>query len=224
MSLTDAVSYPFRLTEDDVRAKPYLFLGQAIQWIICRGRDTDTAILADGWQDAEQQLFDFLDAGSTTVSGYRPGKREYENLPHGIWARMNKGHQNDPRFSPIDDAEQREDCGSVEVGMDRWNGVRIPVSVILETWPPAPPGEALSKTPKTIAHPREDVVRWFIQRVEAWKADPEKNRRIGREKLWEKAKAPDGPFPRLSSVEFRAIWDEHAPPAWKERGRIPKNG
>ncbi len=104
--------------------------------MISRGSEIDTATLADQWDAKERSLFDALDAGGVSVTGYRPGARIYEELPTGLWARMNKGGDSDPRFSPIDGSEERENGGTVEIGQRTWEGVRLPMSFVLEHWPP----------------------------------------------------------------------------------------
>ncbi|WP_353644220.1 hypothetical protein [Mesorhizobium sp. WSM2239] len=135
---TVPTDYPRELDLAEIKAQRFLFLGEAIEWIISRGKPSRSAVVAERWDAAERELFDFLDAESVDVQGYPAPNRPriHETLPRGIWARMNKGNSDDPWFSPVDDSEEREDGGSLYVGDLRWDGVRLPTSFVLKHWPP----------------------------------------------------------------------------------------
>ncbi|ODT22161.1 MAG: hypothetical protein ABS35_15510 [Kaistia sp. SCN 65-12] len=120
----------------EIRALPFLFLGQAIEWIAARGQPIEGEELAARWDEAECELFAQIDATGQEVQGYPSnGPRIYEPLPGGIWARMNRGRTNDAAFSPVDDSEEREDGGSVYIGDARWDGARLPTTFVLKHWP-----------------------------------------------------------------------------------------
>lgn len=134
----DAVSYP-RKQSEDTTSGAHMFLGQAIEWIIGRGQPTDSGHIAERWDAAARELFGFLDAENIKVEGYRSdgAPRVYETLPAGIWAKMNEGDGAGLMFTPLDDAEQREDGGTVCVGDRRWSGARLATNIVLERWPAA---------------------------------------------------------------------------------------
>jgi hypothetical protein len=122
-------------TEDELRSQgPWIFLGQAIVWIICRGGLREPFSIAEGWENAERQLFDALSSGDFAAEGYSSSRIE-EPLPRGIWTRMNRGDPADPWFTPIDNVEMREDGGTVTVGGQTWNGVRMPAQAVFDRWP-----------------------------------------------------------------------------------------
>lgn len=115
-----------------------MFLGQAAIWIMCRGEPCSDIMYNAQLDDAERELFRFLDGGDVVVQGYPANgqSRIYENLPDGIWARMNGPDVNkDPQFNPIDD--QREDGGTVWVGDHKWSGARLPAKAVFDRWPGA---------------------------------------------------------------------------------------
>ena len=132
----------YHVERSSLRGRRYLFLGEAVEWIISRGERVAYSLGDYRGQDpegaAEQELFDRLDAASKPhVEGYRFDQpRSYESLPLGIWARMNRGGFNDPTFTPVDDVEGRDDGGCVRFGDKQWNGVRLPTAFVLKHWPP----------------------------------------------------------------------------------------
>jgi hypothetical protein len=67
---------------------------------------------------------------------------------------MNKGGRDDPWFSPVDDSEEREDGGTVLVGDQRWDGVRLPTGAMLKQWPPS--GVAIEEPKTKGRRPRYD--------------------------------------------------------------------
>jgi hypothetical protein len=147
---------PRKMSVRDIGQTPFLFLGQVVEWIICRGRSSDSVDMDQQWDAAERELFDYLDTESVKVEGYpidgRP--RIYESLPAGIWAKMNRDDNSGLMFSPIDDTEEREDGGTVCVGKLQWDGVRLPTNVVLKRWPPA---DLSPEQPKTVGRrPRYD--------------------------------------------------------------------
>lgn len=150
------ISYPRQISLESMKAKPFLFLGEVIEWIISREQPGSSADIAAKWDVAERELFDLLDAGTVDVQGYRAPDRPriHESLPRGIWARMNKGGGDDPMFSPVDDSEEREDGGSVFVADLRWDGVRLPTSFVLKHWPPS--GESAEGPKARGRRPRYD--------------------------------------------------------------------
>lgn len=129
-------SYPHTVNADAM-SKPFLYLGEVVEWIVCRGGTVDSFEVAKKRDDAERELFNLLDSEYPEVWGYPAPNlpRIYERLPSGIWARMNQGGWDDPTFSPIDDSECREDGGSITAGRQRWDGVRISTGLVLERWP-----------------------------------------------------------------------------------------
>jgi hypothetical protein len=139
-----------------IEGERFIFLGQAIEWIISRDQPNTSAVIAERWDAAERELFALLDAGLVDVQGYRAPNypRVYETLPQGIWARMNKGEGDDPTFSPVDGSEEREDGASVFVGEQRWDGVRIPTSIVVENWPSS--GMAIKQQKAKGRRPRYD--------------------------------------------------------------------
>ncbi|KQZ80885.1 hypothetical protein ASD64_11370 [Mesorhizobium sp. Root157] len=140
----------------EVSSGAYMFLGQAVEWIICRGQPADSSHVAARLEAAERELFGFLDTENVTVEGYpiNGRARVYESLPAGIWANMNRRYDSGLMFSSIDDTEEREDGGTVHVGDLQWNGVRLATSVVLKRWPPA---DAPTEQPKSIGRrPRYD--------------------------------------------------------------------
>ncbi|MCV0395921.1 MAG: hypothetical protein K5872_06655 [Rhizobiaceae bacterium] len=126
-------SYPHQKRLDDALARPFLFLGEAIDWILSQGNEIETECACKNWDEAERKFFDQIDADGPKVTGYQ-ADRVYRELPTGIWARMNKGGSRDPAFSPIDESEEREDGGTVWVGDSMWEGVRVPTAFVLEHW------------------------------------------------------------------------------------------
>ncbi|WP_395449381.1 hypothetical protein ACHMW7_05775 [Aminobacter sp. UC22_36] len=133
----------------------FMFLGEAIDWIICRGLPLPSQEFADRWDEAEQNLFAVLDTNVVTVQGYPAPNmlRVYEDLPLGIWARMNRGGSGDPMFSSVDDSEEREDGGSVFVGDQRWDGVRLPTTFVMRQWPTFPEGSGVDDAPRRRGRP-----------------------------------------------------------------------
>ncbi|NYU07537.1 hypothetical protein HFK74_33020, partial len=94
---SDSAPSIYHVHIEDIRGLPFLFLGQAIEWIGARGEPIEDADLAAKWDADERELFDCLDATAQDVQGYPAnGPCIYESLPSGIWARMNRGGTNDP--------------------------------------------------------------------------------------------------------------------------------
>jgi hypothetical protein len=122
----------------------WVFLGQAIRWIISRGEYKTSDEYAAGLDDAERRLFGILDEGTLPAEGYRTNQsRTYEQLPRGLWARMNRGQTNDPSFTPCDECEQRDDGGRVRAGSDEWFGVRVQATELRK---------AIERTPRRRNH------------------------------------------------------------------------
>ena len=134
---SDAQPDRMRWSEAELRKQgEWMFLGQALDWIICRGTPCTAAVYNARWDEAERELFRFLDGGLVAVQGYPADgmTRTYETLPEGIWARMNgEDASKDPQFNPIDDT--REDGGTVWVGDQKWYGVRVLANEVFERWP-----------------------------------------------------------------------------------------
>ena len=155
-----SLDYLRERTLAQIESQNFLFLGQIIEWIISLGQPVSSMVMVERWDDAERELFDFLDAGSSDVQGYpapdRP--RVHESLPRGIWARMNKGGRDDPWFSPVDDSEEREDGGSVYVGDQKWDGVRLPMNVVLNRWPPTDIAEGEARADGERSHIRNGTM------------------------------------------------------------------
>lgn len=133
------VSYQRHTDLDVIQRQPFFFLGQAIEWAISRGQPVESSHVAERWDEAERELFDFLDTENAKVEAYPVDGRPkvYEALPAGIWAKMNQGDDAGLVFSPLDAAEQREDGGTVCVGERRWSGARLATNVVLAQWPAA---------------------------------------------------------------------------------------
>jgi hypothetical protein len=115
-------------TAADLKTSKWIFLGQAIEWIICAGKPMPAAIVSHAWDEAERELFRVIDANGIVIEGYRSDDpaRVYETLPAGIWAHMNVSDDpNSAQFNPIDDL--REDGGTIWLGDWKWFGVRMEV-------------------------------------------------------------------------------------------------
>lgn len=134
------VGHPYEFDMEEVENSSFMFLGQVIEWIIWSDPAltiSTTADLEEHWSEAESKLFKKLDCGRPIAQGYRaPG---FPSVPAaiepGFWARMNRGGDGDPVFSPVDQSEKREDGGSIWIGKDRWDGVRVPTAWVQENWP-----------------------------------------------------------------------------------------
>lgn len=217
-------SYPHTLDVNAIKSRPFLYLGEVVEWIICRGGTVDSFEVAAKRDDAERELFDHLDKEKPEVWGYPAPNlpRIYERMPSGIWARMNRGKSDDPTFSPIDDSECREDGGSIAVGRQRWDGVRISTGLVLEKWPMAiTPGDNAgprSKPPRKRYDPAQ-LVAYLEEQAQKWKDD--KGPRItGRG--WRKVVGPER-FPGVSTTQCDEAWGAATlPPGWREGGRPKK--
>ncbi|UGX86179.1 hypothetical protein [Phyllobacterium meliloti] len=192
----------------------FMFLGEAIAWIISRGDEMSSEETAHHWDVAERELFDFLAAGAIAAQGFPApySVQVYEDLPAGIWSMMNTGQSN-LTFSPLDDSLQRHDGGSINVGPNRWDGVRLHTSEMLERWP--------TKSNESIANNNTDKADhkelwrlgsdWFKTQITKWQEGEERPTRSSIEKsLFDKFK--------IASPLARAIWADFAPPEWKKRG------
>ena len=119
--------------------KPYLYLGEAVIWIMSVSGVADTGeAAAGGWDKAERELFDQLSLDeSAPVEGYRASDSSLSYRPvrrkkRNIWANMNKGGS---VFSQLDEGEETQLGGTIYDGDKRWFGVRLPTSYVLKNWP-----------------------------------------------------------------------------------------
>jgi hypothetical protein len=214
------ISYP-RRQSPDVTSRAYMFLGQIVEWIICRGRSSDSVDMGQKWDAAERELFDYLDTESVKVEGYpvdgRP--RIYESLPAGIWAKMNRDDNSGLMFSPIDDTEELEDGGTVFVGDLRWDGVRLATNLVMKQWPP---DEAAANADEVRAaghsHSQlwEKATGWLSAQVETWRAGD--GERLSRTDVEHELKKQFD----IRSPIARQVWEAIAPPEWRVRGRHKK--
>lgn len=153
----------------------WMYLGEAVAWVITRGEESNSQHMAQEWDSAERELFDYLDSlrlkGGAAVEGYKGGAKIYEPIPDGAWARMNKDDFADPTFSPIDDAEETELGGNIKIGDGEWHGVRVPIDLILKKWPS--PGLAEKKANATSGQEKRAVAAL----AEKLKAGPEMHRK-----------------------------------------------
>lgn len=129
----------FIMPYEDIEKSHFLFLGQAIFWIMSRGKLVEFENANEEWDrytECAHELFQLIDYINPVVEGYPAGGNTvYEPIPNGIWASISlkPDGYNNPFFSPID--EKREDGGSIHIGNKAWGSVRIPRSFILEHWP-----------------------------------------------------------------------------------------
>lgn len=157
-------------TAADLKTSKWIFLGQAIEWVICAGTPMPAAIVSHAWDEAERELFRAIDANGIVVEGYRSDdpSRVYETLPAGIWAHMNVSDDpNSGRFNPIDDL--REDGGTIWLGDVKWYGARIQSVALLQHWPTAietAPSRVKPSVAKNLLKPR--TVKYPVELTEKW--------------------------------------------------------
>ncbi len=136
---TTKEQFTFILRYEDIEKGHFLFLGQAIFWIMSRGRLVKFNNADEEWgqyTECAHELFRLIDYNNPVVEGYPVGGGSvYEQIPNGIWASIDlePNGYNDPFFSPID--EKRDNGGSIYLGSKAWGSVRIPRSFVLEHWP-----------------------------------------------------------------------------------------
>ncbi|MCB4917132.1 hypothetical protein LAV78_01160 [Brucella intermedia] len=164
----------FILPYQAIEKSRFLFLGQAIYWIMSRGRLANFENADEEWgryTECAHELFDNIDNFRPHIEGYQKGRDgENENLPGGIWANMRMEPVNIPGtmgkffpiFSSIDPGEDREDGGHVMVGEKEWYGVRIPTSFVLERWPLISQASPLTKMSSIASYKR-----WLANTVSA---------------------------------------------------------
>jgi len=222
----------FILPYQDIEKSHFLFLGQAIYWIMSRGLAITFVDADEEWRrytECAQELFNKIDEFRPRIEGYQKGSDGVnEKLPDGIWANMRMEPVNVPNtmgkffpiFSSIDPGKGREDGGHVMVGEEEWYGVRLLISFVLEHWP-AHQSSQDGQTGK-IGRPDhqqkwDQSVKWLNARIAAWRA--------GNGEQMSRSSVEQGLLSELGvrSTVARQVWSDVAPPEWCVRGRRKKS-
>jgi hypothetical protein len=115
----------------------YLFLGQALRWIATQGGCLEAGEAAARWEDAEQQLFTRLGAGALVAEGAdRQG--EYVQIRAGIWPLASSEYDAGRPTVFYPDRIGGTFGGTVEMGSDRWEGIRVRKTDVARFWPFCP--------------------------------------------------------------------------------------
>lgn len=240
MQLDAAQTEPLKVEFVDIANKEWLFLGEAIEWIMSRGRIVPEERYDKWWRAAKRVLFRRLDANrggrkQASVQGYRAesGTQEYKKLPRGIWAKMKgismPGSQFDPSrnplFSPVDDGEECDNGGTIwrrkKKKEEKWEGVRLRTKFVLKHWPlKAAANGSAAGTPPQRGDPRELVERgkaWLKEQVRRWEEG--KGPQLSCRQVEKAMRQIYG----LKQPRGREVWDDtDLPPEWRKPGPRPK--
>jgi hypothetical protein len=199
----------------EVATRPFMYLGEVIQWIACRGAEMSSEEIANKWDIAERELFDLLATGAIAAQGFLApySIQVYEDLPSGIWTMMNKGQSN-LTFSPLDDSIQRHDGGSINVGPNRWDGVRLPTAFVLKTWSAS--SDKLSRFEQGNVPNHKELWQlgadWLNSKIRDWRDGA--SHRLTRVEAEKRLRAELG----IKSDMARKIWTASIPPEWQKPG------
>jgi hypothetical protein len=112
----------------------HLFLGETLRWIATQGGCLESDEAAAHWEDAEQELFTRLGTGALVAEGANK-QGEYVPIRAGLWPLASSDYEPDRPTVVYPDRIGGTFGGTLQVGSERWEGVRVRKIDVERFWP-----------------------------------------------------------------------------------------
>jgi hypothetical protein len=187
----------------------YLSLGEAIRWV-ASARDTieDTVTLAANWDDAEREVLEHLGRGALVAEG-ATANGAYVSIPFGKWPLASSQWVPNRPIVTYPDAHGGTYSGTLEVGTERWTGIRVRKEDVARLWPDVPPVRIATVRAET------SCKKWLVHRM---RASPE----LAPSPKTHFRNLARKDFPGLSDRAFQRAWDAaiaETDAKWSKAGR-----